>query len=128
MYYLKYLYILIVLMFFPLVPAPIVSISPSNTIQGLVINTPQDILCMMSTVDGVNSSSVVITWMGPGGTTVTSSSRVIVNSANSTGGNNYTSSLQFVYLAESDAGTYSCNVTILSTTASASVSISSLIG
>ena len=115
-------------MFFPLVPAPIVSISPSNTIQGLVINTPQDILCMMSTVDGVNSSSVVITWMGPGGTTVTSSSRVIVNSANSTGGNNYTSSLQFVYLAESDAGTYSCNVTILSTTASASVSISSLIG
>lgn len=83
---------------------------------------------MMSTVDGVNSSSVVITWMGPGGTTVTSSNRVIINATDSTGGNNYTSSLQFIYLRENDAGNYTCNVTILSTTASASVSIASLIG
>ena len=102
--------------------------SPSTTIQGLVINTPQDIYCMMSTVDGVNSSSIMITWMGPGGTAVTSSSRVIINATESTGGNNYTSSLQFIYLRESDAGNYTCNVTILSTTASASVSIASLIG
>ena len=102
--------------------------SPSTTIQGLVINTPQDIYCMMSTVDGVNSSSVEITWMGPGGTTITSSSRVIINATESTGGNNYTSSLEFVYLRESDAGNYTCNVTILSTIALASVSIARLIG
>ena len=83
---------------------------------------------MMSTVDGVDSSAVMITWTGPGGTTVTSSSRVIINPTNSTGSNNYTSSLQFTYLKENDAGTYTCDVTIISTTASASVSISSLIG
>ena len=83
--------------------------------------------CMMSTVDGVKSSSVMITWMGPGGSVITNSSRVIISLTNSTG-NNYTSSLQFTYLKESDAGTYTCNVTILSTVASDSVSILNITG
>ena len=36
-------------------------------------------------------------------------------------GNNYTSSLQFMYLMEGDEGTYECNVMILETNVSNSV-------
>ena len=79
----------------------------------------------MSTVSGVESSSVMISWMGPGGV-ITSDNRVTISPTTSSG-NTYTSSLKFTYLMEGDEGTYTCNVMILETNGSQSVELQSLI-
>ena len=77
----------------------------------------------MSTVSGVELSSVMISWMGPDGNLITDSSRIIVNPVTSSG-NNYTSSIHFIYVMESDEGMYTCNVMILETTQSSVVGLS----
>ena len=89
------------------------------------MGSPQVINCTVSTVSGVESSSVMISWMGPGGGYNTSNSRVTISLTTS---NNYTSSLQFSYLMEGDEGTYTCNVMILETNGSQSVELQSLTG
>ena len=109
------------------VPTPTVTISPSGPIQGAMVGSPQVINCTVSTVSGVESSSVMISWMGPGGGTIISDSRVTISPTTSSG-NTYTSSLQFTYLMEGDEGTYTCNVMILETTESQSVELQSLTG
>ena len=109
------------------VPSPTVSITPSGPIEGAMVGSPQEIQCTVSTVSGVELSSVLISWMGPGGDTITNDSRVTI-SPTSGSGNNYTSSLQFMYLMERDEGTYECNVMILETNVSGSVGVSNLNG
>ena len=42
------------------VPTPTVTISPSGPIQGAMVGSPQVINCTVSTVSGVESSSVMI--------------------------------------------------------------------
>ena len=79
-----------------------------------MVGSPQDIQCIVSTVSGVELSSVMISWMGPGGESITNDSRVTISPTTSSG-NNYTSSLQFTYLMEGDEGMYTCNVIILET-------------
>jgi len=106
------------------VPTPTVTISPSGPIQGATVGSPQVINCIVSTVNGVESSSVMISWMGPGGV-ITSDSRVTISPTTSSG-NTYTSILQFTYLMEGDEGTYICNVMILETSESQSVELQSL--
>ena len=91
------------------------------------MGSPQCIQCTVSTVSGVESSSVMISWMGPGGDTITNDSRVIINSITSSG-NSYNSSIQFTYLMEGDEGTYMCNVMILETNETASVVLGALSG
>ena len=83
-----------------------------------MVGSPQDIQCMVSTVNGVELSSVMFSWMGPGGESITNDSRVTISPTTTSSGNNYTSSLQFIYLMEGDEGMYTCNVMILETTAS----------
>ena len=78
-----------------------------------MVGSPQDIQCIVSTVSGVELSSVMISWMGPGGEFITNDSRVTIDPTTSSGNNNYTSSLQFTYLMEGDEGTYTCNVMIV---------------
>ena len=109
------------------VPTPTVTISPSGPIQGAMVGSPLVINCTASTVSGVESSLVMISWMGPGGGSIMGNSRMIISPTTSSG-NDYTSSLQFNYLMEGDEGTYTCNVTILETTVSQSVELESLIG
>ena len=109
------------------VPAPTVTISPSGPIQGAMVGSPQVINCTVSTVSGVESSSVMISWMGPGGGSIMSDSRVTISPITSSS-NTYTSSLQFTYLMEGDEGTYTCNVIILETSGSRSVELQSLTG
>ena len=104
------------------VPTPTVSITPSGPIQGAMVGSPQDIQCTVSTVGGVEPHLVRISWMGPGGDTIRNNSRVTI-SPTSGSGNNYTSSLQFVYLMEGDEGTYECSVMILETIGSGFVII-----
>ena len=94
------------------VPAPAITISPSGPIQGAMVGSPQDIQVIVSTVNGVEFSSVMISWTGPGGVSITNDSRVTVSPTTSSG-NNYTSSLQFTYLMEGDEGMYAITVTIL---------------
>ena len=87
-----------------------------------MVGSPQDIQCTVSTVSGVELSSVIISWMGPGRESITNDSRVTINQTTSSG-NNYTSSLQFTYLMEGDEGMYTCNVMILETSASKTINI-----
>jgi len=90
------------------------------------VGNPLMFECRVSTVSGVESSSVMISWMGPGGSTFTNDSRVII-SPTSSSGNNYTSIINFIHLMEEDNGTYVCNVMILETNESASITIENLI-
>ena len=100
---------------------------PRGPIQGAMVGSPQDIQCIVSTVSGVELSSVMINWMGPGGESITNDSRVTISPTTSSG-NNYTSSLQFTYLMEGDEGMYTCNVMILETISSNIVEIAELSG
>ena len=130
-YWLAVLFVIAILDIFfilQLVPTPTVTISPPGPIQGAMVGSPQVINCTVSTVSGVESSSVMISWMGPGGGYNTSNSRVTISPTTSSDSNNYTSSLQFTYLMEGDEGTYTCNVTILETNGSQSVELQSLTG
>ena len=106
-------------------PAPEVSITPSGPIQGAMVGSPQDIRCTVSTGSRADLSSVMISWIGPGGDTITNDSRVTI-SPTSGSGNNYTSSLQFMYLMEGDEDKYICDVVILGTVAYGLLEISSL--
>ena len=87
---------------------PTITISPSGPIQGAMVGSSQVINCMVSTVIEVESSLLMISWMGPGGV-ITNDSRVTISPTTSSG-NTHTSSLQFAYLMEEDEGTYTCNV------------------
>ena len=91
-----------------------------------MVGSQQDIQCIVSTVSGVELSSVMISWMGPGGESITNDSRVTISPTTSNG-NNYTSSLQFAYLMEGDEGMYTCNVMILGVNTSDSFELNSLI-
>ena len=107
------------------VPTPTVTISPSGPIQGAMVGSPQVINCTVSTVSGVESSSVMISWVGPEGGFIISDNRVTISPTTSSG-NNYASNLQFTYLMEGDEGTYTCNVMILETSGSQSFKVQSL--
>ena len=109
------------------VPTPTVSITPSGLIQGAMVGSPQDIQCTVSTVSGVVLSSVMISWMGPGGDTITNDSRVTISSTSGSG-NDFISFLQFAYLEEGEEGTYFCMVMILDTDASELVGLSNITG
>ena len=108
------------------VPPPTVTISSSGPIQGIMVSSPQVINCTVSTVSGVEFSSVMISWMGPGGVITATNGRVSIGSVTDDGNNMYTRSLQFTYLMEGDEGNYTCNVMILDTSGSESVELSLL--
>ena len=108
------------------VPILTVSISPSGPIQNAAIGSRLVINCTVSTVSGVEPSSVMINWMGPGGGSIINDSRVTISPTTSSG-NNYTSSLQFAYLLQEDRGNYTCNVLILELSGSHSVELQSII-
>ena len=90
------------------------------------MGSPQVINCTVSTVSGVEFSSVTISWVGPGGVIATPNGRVSIRSVTDDGNNMYTRSLQFTYLMEGDNGTYTCNVSILDASQSQSVELESL--
>ena len=102
-----------------------VTISPSGPIQGAMVGSPQVINCIVSTVSGVESSDVMISWMGPGGGSIINDSRVTISQTTSSG-NTYNSSLQFTYLMEGDEGMYTCNAIVLGVSGSQSVELQSL--
>ena len=107
------------------VPTPNITTIPSNSIQGAMVGSPQDIQCIVSTVSDLEMSSVMISWMGPEGRSFTNDSRVTISPTTSSG-NNYTSSLQFTYLMEGDEGMYTCDVIIEANNSVSNNSISNI--
>ena len=94
-----------------------------------MVGSPQVINCTVSTVSGVESSSVMISWMGgSGGGTIISDSRVTISPTATSSNDMYTRSLQFDYLMEEDEGVYTCNVMILETSEETSVNLDILPG
>ena len=111
--------------YYPLIflyAVPDIIISPSGPIQGTMVGSPLVINCTVSTVSGVESSSVIIIWTGPGGRSIMNNSRVTISPITFSG-NIFTSNLQFTYLMEGDEGNYTCNWMILETTGSQSVEL-----
>ena len=92
-----------------------------------MVGSPQDIQCIVSTVSGVELSSVMISWMRPGEESIANDSRVTISPTTSSG-NNYISSLQFAYLMEGDEGVYTCIVMILETREFVFISLHNLKG
>ena len=92
------------------------------------MGSSQNIQCTLSTVSGVESSSVMISWMGPGGNIDVTNGRVSIGSVTDDGNNMYTRSLQFTYLMEGDEGTYTCNAMTHDASGSQSVNLQSLAG
>jgi len=90
-----------------------------------MVGSPQGIECIVNTVSGVDFSSVMISWMGPKGNVTADNTRVLINPTTSIG-NNYISSLHFIYLMEGDEGIYTCNVMILETIQSGLVKLGNL--
>ena len=111
------------------VPNPTITISPSTSIQGAMVGSPQVITCRVTTVHGVTSNSVMITWMRPGGSIISGNSNSRVTSSETTiSDTSYTNRLQFTYLMEGDEGTYACSVRILDISVSQPVTIETLSG
>jgi len=79
------------------------------------------------TVDGVDLSSVLISWVGPEGDIIANDSRVTISLTDGSDGRFY-STLHFMYLTVPDEGTYLCNVRILQASTSASLQIRDLVG
>ena len=92
-----------------------------------MVGSPQMIQCAVSTFSGVESSSVMISWMGPRGDTITnaSDSRVTISPTTSSG-IDFVSTINFIYLMEGDEGTNTCNVMILENNGSTSVVLETL--
>ena len=103
------------------------SLLTSSPAEGAIVGSPQDIQCIATTVSGVELSSVMISWIGPGGVYITNDSRVTINPTSSSG-NSYISRLRFIYLIEKDEGVYACNVMILETSGSKVFGLYDLIG
>ena len=108
-------------------PTADISIVPYGPIEDGIVGSPKEIHCTVRTVSGVESNLVMISWMGPGGDTVTNDSRVIINPTISVG-NDYISTLEFLHLMEGDEGIYTCNMTILETAQSDFVEMGMLTG
>ena len=108
-----------------IVPSPIVTLVPSDPIEGGMVGSTQDIQCTVSTVTGVQPDLVLISWTGPGGNTITNDSRVTI-SQTTYSGNDYNSTLRFAYLMEGDEGMYTCYVMILETSGLGSVMMGNL--
>ena len=93
-----------------------------------MVGDSQELQCIAEVkFNGVEPNSVSFEWFGPNDNYVTTDSRVTINSTIITAFK-FSSTLKFSYLMEEDEGTYRCNVKILRTTESHSISLSGLIG
>ena len=96
------------------VAKPAITILPIGPIQGAVVGNPQNFHCVVSTVSGVELSSVTISWMGPREEHFANNSRVLISQIVSSG-NHFVSDMRLAYLMEGDEGIYTCTVMILKT-------------
>ena len=93
-----------------------------SLMRGSMLGSPQAVNCMVSTVNGVELDSVMISWMSTA-VNIMNDNRITISSTASSGNNNFISSFQFAYLIREDVGNYTCNVTILETIVVASTEL-----
>ena len=88
---------------------------------------PLTIQCIANTTDTLDVALVEFNWMRHGEDAITNNSRVTISSTTSSG-NSYISSIQFTYLMEGDNGTYTCSVSILTSSESELIMLATLTG
>ena len=89
------------------------------------MGSPLNANCIVSTVDGVEFSDVLIRWIGPG----VSTDRFIMSNITSLGNNTYSRTLQIDYLLKTDENNpYFCIATILEGSATESFELNYLAG
>ena len=89
------------------------------------MGSPLNSNCIVSTVDGVEFSDVMIIWTGPG----ISSDRFIMSNITSLGNNTYSRTLKLDYVLKTDENNpYFCIATILEASALESFELESLAG
>ena len=116
-----------------IVPEPTVVISPLMPLEDVMVGDHLQINCIVTTISGVESESVIIVWSGPPGEgtaegpiTSVLGGRVTFSNVTDSGGNNFTSTLNISYVMEGDEGTYTCDVMILNATGTDSIEIENL--
>ena len=111
--------------FLSIVPDPTITIQPPGPVIGAMVGNPLNANCIVSTVDGVEFTDVMISWTGPG----VSANRFIMGDIISLGNNTYSRTLQLQYLLKIDENNpYFCIVMILEGSATESFEIESLTG
>ena len=90
------------------------------------MGSPLNATCIVSTVDGVEFSDVIIRWTGPG----VSTDRFIIGDITSLGNNTYSRTLRLDYLLKTDEGInhYFCIATLLEASAIESFELDPLAG
>ena len=107
------------------VPTPIVTVQPSGSIVGAMVGSPLSANCTVTTVDGVDSSVVMIDWSGPGVSTDRFTSSNVIADIN----NVYYITLNVAYLVSTDSHIpFFCVATILEAIGTASFELESLAG
>ena len=107
------------------VPDPSIDIQPAGPIMGAMVGSLLNSNCIVSTVDGVEFSYVMISWTGPG----VSTDRFIMGDITFLGNNTYSRTLQLDYLLKTDENNpYFCIATILEGSATESFELESLAG
>ena len=117
----------ITLFLFYMYTAPTLMVTTAISNNQVIVGNREVVTCTVSGAVGVNLSSVMISWTGPGGAIIANDSRVTISPTTSSG-DYFLSTLRFEFLMEGDGGTYSCNVTILDTTVSGIRELSGIIG
>ena len=107
------------------VPTPTVTVQPSGSIVGAMVGSPLSANCTVITVDGVDSSAVMIDWSGPG----VSTDRFISSNVTADVNNVYYITLNVAYLVSTDSHiSFFCVATILEAIGTASFELESLAG
>ena len=107
------------------VPRPTVIIQLSGSIVGAMVGSPLSANCTVMTVDGVESSAVMIDWSGPG----VSTDRFTISNVTAGVNNVYYKTLNLAYLMSTDDHSpYFCVTTILEAIGTASFELESLAG
>jgi len=106
------------------ITVPPFNISLPDPIRGAMVGSPLIIQCNVS---GMGLSSIMISWIGPQGNTITSGGRVTINPTSGSG-TMYTSSIEVTYLMEGDEGMYTCSVLSSGNIRSESIEIEALTG
>ena len=106
--------------------APTIMVTTAISNNQVIVGNTEVVTCTVSGAVGVNLSSVMINWTGPGGADIIPDDRVTIGPTTSNG-NNFLSTLRFEFLMEGDDGIYTCNVTILDTSGSGTSDLRGLI-
>ena len=98
---------------------PLVTISPSETLQVAVVGGSHTMQCTAAVGAEAQNSDITFYWIGPDGNGIVSNNRINISSKTFNGVNEHASILWLSDIMEEDEGTYVCSVTAFAKTAAA---------